>query len=415
MIDVPCNALRPAALGNTAVTCSRPKGHDGWHEHAASRWTDDVAATGVHPLGATSAAVERCGFERPADDGLEESSLRCRKGAGHTGYHQDASGRRWGSARAAGTSAIDGGDLLDMGFPPEVDPNPDCAWTCIACGTKHVSTHEGFYLGSFIACVGCEKTVLSRMLSRDARAVFHGGIRRVDLPLAVVVELQMLGDLVSRGYVNADNVKAELEAENQAKGLIDDGREVDPAHEDLPRTYDMGYADATAQRDKDIDLIREALKELGIVGNSRDPALIAAAIAGLASIKPPDYNQGFKDGLESAEVSRAQMVAHYESVKAAADATAEATEHKLDKIEARLAAAEAANGELMKAVLEPAPVEMRLRCPQCHALHIDEGAFKTKPHHTHACQACGEVWRPAVVNTVGVQFLPGFKNEGSAS
>lgn len=57
------------------------------------------------------------------------------------------------------------------------------------------------------------------------------------------------------------------------------------------------------------------------------------------------------------------------------------------------------------------PVPMRLTCPECGALHIDEGEFATKPHHTHACQGCGMVWRPAVVPTVGVRFLPGFKNE----
>lgn len=57
------------------------------------------------------------------------------------------------------------------------------------------------------------------------------------------------------------------------------------------------------------------------------------------------------------------------------------------------------------------PVPMRLLCPRCGRLHIDEGEFATKPHHAHACQNCGEVWRPAVVATVGVQFLPGFKNE----
>lgn len=33
-----------------------------------------------------------------------------------------------------------------------------------------------------------------------------------------------------------------------------------------------------------------------------------------------------------------------------------------------------------------------------------------KLHHTHACQSCGMVWRPALVATVGVRFLPGFKN-----
>lgn len=54
---------------------------------------------------------------------------------------------------------------------------------------------------------------------------------------------------------------------------------------------------------------------------------------------------------------------------------------------------------------------MRLACEACGKLHIDEGEFLTKPHHTHSCQFCGLTWRPAVVHTIGVQFLPGFKNE----
>lgn len=56
------------------------------------------------------------------------------------------------------------------------------------------------------------------------------------------------------------------------------------------------------------------------------------------------------------------------------------------------------------------PIPMLLWCPACSARHIDEGKFATKRHHTHACQSCGMVWRPALVPTVGVQFLPGFKN-----
>lgn len=59
----------------------------------------------------------------------------------------------------------------------------------------------------------------------------------------------------------------------------------------------------------------------------------------------------------------------------------------------------------------PYPVPMILHCPWCSERHIDAGEFATKPHHTHACQSCGEVWRPAIVPTVGVQFLPGFKDE----
>ncbi len=57
-----------------------------------------------------------------------------------------------------------------------------------------------------------------------------------------------------------------------------------------------------------------------------------------------------------------------------------------------------------------APVAMLLWCPMCHLRHVDAGAFATKNHHTHACQGCGHVWRPAIVATVGVQFLPGFKD-----
>jgi hypothetical protein len=69
-------------------------------------------------------------------------------------------------------------------------------------------------------------------------------------------------------------------------------------------------------------------------------------------------------------------------------------------------------------LLPPDPdamIPMILHCPQCGERHIDEGEFADKPHHTHACQGCGFVWRPAKVNTHGVQFLPGYKNEGQQS
>jgi hypothetical protein len=55
-------------------------------------------------------------------------------------------------------------------------------------------------------------------------------------------------------------------------------------------------------------------------------------------------------------------------------------------------------------------IPMLLTCPSCGERHIDEGEFATKLHHTHACQHCGMCWRPAIVATVGVRFLPGFKN-----
>lgn len=56
------------------------------------------------------------------------------------------------------------------------------------------------------------------------------------------------------------------------------------------------------------------------------------------------------------------------------------------------------------------PIESLLWCPACGERHIDVGDFATKVHHTHACQHCGMVWRPCVSPTVGVRFLPGFKN-----
>lgn len=64
---------------------------------------------------------------------------------------------------------------------------------------------------------------------------------------------------------------------------------------------------------------------------------------------------------------------------------------------------------------EDVPIQMLLWCPECGKRHVDQGIFAARPHHTHACQSCGHVWRPAVVKTVGVQFLPGFKNEVETS
>lgn len=60
---------------------------------------------------------------------------------------------------------------------------------------------------------------------------------------------------------------------------------------------------------------------------------------------------------------------------------------------------------------EDSPVPMLLCCPSCGARHVDEGEFAVKAHHTHACQTCGMCWRPAIRPTIGVRFLPGFKNE----
>jgi len=52
----------------------------------------------------------------------------------------------------------------------------------------------------------------------------------------------------------------------------------------------------------------------------------------------------------------------------------------------------------------PHPIPLLLKCPECGARPVDI-------HTSHSCQFCGWTWRPAVVATVGVQFLPGFKDE----
>lgn len=67
------------------------------------------------------------------------------------------------------------------------------------------------------------------------------------------------------------------------------------------------------------------------------------------------------------------------------------------------------------AFLAAKPIQMRLHCPECHELHLDVGEFATRVHASHACQSCGNVWRPAVVATVGVRFLPGFLNEPASA
>ncbi len=84
-------------------------------------------------------------------------------------------------------------------------------------------------------------------------------------------------------------------------------------------------------------------------------------------------------------------------------------------LEARQKAGDAFVGhhQLSTEVSAPLPIPMILYCPLCHFKHVDVGEFATRVHHTHACQGpgCGLVWRPALVPTVGVEYLPGFKND----
>lgn len=54
-------------------------------------------------------------------------------------------------------------------------------------------------------------------------------------------------------------------------------------------------------------------------------------------------------------------------------------------------------------------IPMLLTCPACSMRHVDKEKANT-PHRDHACQFCGTVWRPCKENTIGVKFLPGYKD-----
>lgn len=53
-------------------------------------------------------------------------------------------------------------------------------------------------------------------------------------------------------------------------------------------------------------------------------------------------------------------------------------------------------------------VPVVLHCPHCRKQHVDEGAWATKPHRTHACvddvagKGCGKAFTPSAYRTVGV-------------
>ena len=51
---------------------------------------------------------------------------------------------------------------------------------------------------------------------------------------------------------------------------------------------------------------------------------------------------------------------------------------------------------------EPEPTPLILYCPSCNTQHIDEGEWATKPHKTHECQSCGQLFRPDDKPTVGI-------------
>jgi rubredoxin len=104
-------------------------------------------------------------------------------------------------------------------------------------------------------------------------------------------------------------------------------------------------------------------------------------------------------------LSELEQIRHMLNVVNDPEAIVEAVRENINRLHAATNAIERFSKEDQK------PIPMRLLCPECFKLHIDVGEFEVKLHHTHACQFCGMVWRPALVPTVGVKFLPGFRND----
>jgi len=53
-----------------------------------------------------------------------------------------------------------------------------------------------------------------------------------------------------------------------------------------------------------------------------------------------------------------------------------------------------------------APVPMVLHCPKCGEQHVDKPDpphWTNPPHRSHLCAQCGWIWRPADIDTVGVE------------
>jgi hypothetical protein len=55
------------------------------------------------------------------------------------------------------------------------------------------------------------------------------------------------------------------------------------------------------------------------------------------------------------------------------------------------------------------PIPVVLHCPRCYTQHIDapkpERGWTNPPHRSHLCGRCGLIWRPADVETVGVECV----------
>lgn len=148
----------------------------------------------------------------------------------------------------------------------------------------------------------------------------------------------------------------------------------------------------------DSQISHDAVIDVGIVGSDLVGDRLRAAGFDEVDLMPPDILRGKYRDL-SRQINRLGDTIMTLNLRGTEDAGACAI--------AELRLREAYVSQIGEVA---APVAMILHCPECGGRHVDQGEFATKPHHTHACQHCGLPWRPALVATVGVQFLPGFKD-----
>lgn len=47
-------------------------------------------------------------------------------------------------------------------------------------------------------------------------------------------------------------------------------------------------------------------------------------------------------------------------------------------------------------------IKFEIECPNCNKRHIDKGIWKYRPHRKHLCKYCGNIWKLADFNTIGV-------------
>ncbi|KVX62440.1 hypothetical protein [Burkholderia stagnalis] len=143
-------------------------------------------------------------------------------------------------------------------------------------------------------------------------------------------------------------------------------------------------------------------------GGRATAAMFAAPIA-----TEPDYKTVFEDFFDAFEFPGPESPVNrdYAVARAAWDKRGQLAERDLRDLQFAV--------ELPESTPAAAPIPMLLFCPRCGTQHVDAPETKlddqddrvpittwtNPPHRSHLCHACGIIWRPADVATVGVAAI----------